>query len=127
MKGEEPRLLFMAQAISPEVYALVSRCSERFGTTWLYTGTDTSRWGAPGAELRVFRGPRFDNRTLRTRGRSWLKYTAAALHFALRVPGRVSVCTFFSRVLLFSFQLALASKENPRLRFLALRRSFSVL
>ena len=88
MKGQGPKLLFMAQAISPEVFALAERCSEEFGLTWLHTGTDTSGWESPGSQLRVFRGPRFDNRTLRSRARSWLAYTLAALRFASSVPGQ---------------------------------------
>lgn len=77
--------VFLNQSCSSQVLELCETIAEELGPTLLYTGTALRKSRTP--RLRIEPAPAYDNTSYRSRFRSWLSFSAAALKIGIRLRG----------------------------------------
>jgi len=81
------RILLLGQALMPDVAALAQRCAEELGETLVFTSPVFDH-GPDHPRLKRTDGPTYDNRSVRSRIRSWTAFMWAAFKYMRRIRGK---------------------------------------
>lgn len=81
------RYLVLTQACSQNVMELCATLAVELGPTSLYTGTAFDGAGVNHPGLEIVKGPTYDNRSYRSRARTWAAYIAGASAWLARQRG----------------------------------------
>jgi len=77
--------VFLNQSCSPQVLELCEKIADELGPTLLFTGTDLRKSRTP--RLTIQPAPAYDNSSYRSRLKTWLSYSAAAMKLGIRLRG----------------------------------------